>query len=142
MLVLVGILIFLAAAAVGVGGVVSNAGSRHLLTDDFTVFCYHVTGSTGTVFLYGILVGAVAWAGLSLILAGATRAVSRARAARGELKRVQQAADVINRDRERLLERQHELRNTDATAQRPSSRRRWFGRGSTAPKRAEARPEI
>ena len=140
MLVIVGIFVFLVAVVFAAAGVVSNAGSQHLLTDDFAVFNYHVTGSTGTVFLYGILVGAVAFSGLSLMLAGATRAVSRGRAARGELKRAQQGADLVNRDRERLLERQHEVGGTDATARRPSSRRRWFSRGSAASKPEEVRP--
>ena len=39
----------------------------------FSVFGYHVTGSTGTLFLYGIVVGAVGLLGLSLLLAGARR---------------------------------------------------------------------
>lgn len=43
------------------------------MTGDFTVFDYHVTGSTGTLFLYGIVVGAVAVAGLTLLLAGGVR---------------------------------------------------------------------
>jgi len=40
-------------------GVLSNAGAGHPLTD-FSVFGYHLTGSTGTLFLLGIAVGAVA----------------------------------------------------------------------------------
>jgi hypothetical protein len=43
-----------------VAGVLSNAGSGHALTHPFLVFGYHVTGSTGALFLYGIVVGAVA----------------------------------------------------------------------------------
>jgi acyl-CoA synthetase (AMP-forming)/AMP-acid ligase II len=35
----------------------------------FAVFGYHVTGSTGTLFLYGIVVGALAVAGLGMLLA-------------------------------------------------------------------------
>jgi len=46
------------------------------------VFGYHVTGSTGTLFLAGIVVGGVALAGLSLLLAGARRTARRGRAAR------------------------------------------------------------
>lgn len=91
MLVVIGLLVLLAAVIVGVVGVVSNAGSEHLLTDGFAVFNYHVTGSTGTVLLYGILIGAVGLAGLSLVLAGATRAAGRGRAARAELKRTRRS---------------------------------------------------
>ena len=48
---------------VGVAGVLGNGGSGHALTHGFAVFGYHVTGSTGTLFLYGIVVGAVACSG-------------------------------------------------------------------------------
>lgn len=129
MLVVIGLLVVLAAVIVGVVGVVSNAGSEHLLTDGFAVFNYHVTGSTGTVLLYGILIGAVGLAGLSLMLAGATRAAGRGRAARAELKRTQQGAELVNRDRDRLLERRHEGHGTNDTANtNRSSFRRWWGR--------------
>jgi hypothetical protein len=43
--------------------VLSNAGASHPLTD-FSVFGYHLTGSTGTLFLFGIAVGAVTSLGL------------------------------------------------------------------------------
>jgi hypothetical protein len=43
------------------------------VTHPFAVFGYHVTGSDGRLFLYGIVVGAVAIAGLSLVLAAAPR---------------------------------------------------------------------
>jgi hypothetical protein len=68
--------------AAGVAGVFANSGSAHTLTDDFAVFGYHVTGSTGVLFLYGIVVGGIGIAGLALLLAGARRG----RAARRELK--------------------------------------------------------
>ena len=55
----------------GVAGVLSNSGSGHALTHHFAVFGYHVTGSTGTLFLYGIVVGALGLVGLSLLLARA-----------------------------------------------------------------------
>jgi hypothetical protein len=61
MLFIVGVIVLLAAAIVGVP---SNAGAGHPLTD-FSVFGYHLTGSTGTLFLFGIAVGAVASLGSS-----------------------------------------------------------------------------
>ena len=69
MLVIVGLIVLLVAAIVATVGVLSNAGAAHPLTD-FSVFGYHLTGSTGTLFLFGIAVGAVASFGL-LLLAGA-----------------------------------------------------------------------
>jgi hypothetical protein len=69
MLVIGGLIVLLAAAIVAIVGVPSNAGAGHPLTD-FSVFGYHLTGSTGTLFLFGIAVGAVASLGLCLLLAG------------------------------------------------------------------------
>ena len=80
MIVILGLIILVAALVVGVAGVLSNAGSAHALTHGFAVFGYHVTGSTGTLFLYGIVVGALAMLGLSLLLAGARRTSRRGRA--------------------------------------------------------------
>ena len=73
MIVILGLIIVVAAVVVGVAGVLGNAGSAHALTHGFSVLGYHVTGSTGTLFLYGIVVGAVALFGLWLLLAGARR---------------------------------------------------------------------
>ena len=87
MLVILGLILLLAAVVVGVTGVLTNAGSAHLLTDHFAVFGYHVTGSTGTLLLYGMVIGAVAGIGLAVLLAGARRAASRGRGARRELER-------------------------------------------------------
>ena len=82
MIVILGLVILVAAVIVGVGGVLGNGGSGHALSHGFALFDYHVTGSTGTLFLYGIVVGAVALFGLSLLLAGARRTSLRGRAAR------------------------------------------------------------
>jgi hypothetical protein len=72
MLVIVGLIVLLAAA---IGGVLSSAGAGHPLTD-FTVFGYHLTGSTGTLFLFGIAVGSVASLRLCRLLTG-TRSSAR-----------------------------------------------------------------
>ena len=88
MIVILGLIILVAAVIVGVAGVLGNGGSAHALTHGFSVFGYHVTGSTGTLFLYGIVVGAVALAGLSLLLAGARRTSRRGSAARRGLQTV------------------------------------------------------
>lgn len=144
-MIVIGLVVLLAALVVGVIGVVSNAGSEHLLTDGFAISSYHVTGSTGTVFLYGIVVGAVAVVGLSLVLAGAIRATGRSRAARAELKRAQQESELVNRDRDRLLERQHDVHDRNGavrtTGGRTSSNRRWWQRrGSDSPEPAPVPP--
>ncbi|WP_067898090.1 hypothetical protein [Nocardia vaccinii] len=86
MIVIIGLVILIAAVLVGVAGVFANGGSTHALTDNFAVFGYHVTGSSGVLFLYGIVVGGIGIVGLSLLLAGARRTARRGRAARRELK--------------------------------------------------------
>ena len=97
MIVILGLVLLVAAVVVGVAGVLTNHGSAHALNHGFSVLGYHVTGSTGTLFLYGVVVGAVAVLGLSLLLAGARRtsrprqtrraAGSSSRAARRPLSR-------------------------------------------------------
>ena len=74
MIIVIGLIILVAALVAGVAGVLGNGGSAHALAHPFAVFGYHVTGSAGTLFLYGIVVGAVGVAGLSLLLAGGHRA--------------------------------------------------------------------
>ena len=81
MIVILGLVILVAAVIAGVAGVLANGGHAHAVTH-FAVFGYHVTGSTGTLFLYGIVIGALAMLGLSLLLAGARRTSRRGRDAR------------------------------------------------------------
>ena len=107
MIVIVGLVVLLVAVIVGFTGVLTNAGAAHPLTENFAVFGYHVTGSTGTLFLVGIVVGAVAMLGLSLLLAGARRTAGRGRDARHELKRSQRETAFLNQDRDTLLQQQN-----------------------------------
>ena len=106
MIVIVGLVVLLVAVIVGFTGVLTNAGPAHPLTENFSVFGYHVTGSTGTLFLFGIVVGAVAMLGLSVLLAGARRTAGRGRDARHELKRSQRETAFLNQDRDQRLEHQ------------------------------------
>ena len=80
MLVVLGLIILMAAVTVGVAGVLGTAGSEHALTDGFSLFGYHVSGSTGTVFLTGIVVlgrsGALPRTGPAGIPRGGMRALS------------------------------------------------------------------
>jgi len=106
MIVIVGLVVLLVAVVVGFTGVLTNAGAAHPLTENFAVFGYHVTGSTGTLFLFGIVVGAVAMLGLCVLLAGARRTAGRGRDARHELKRSQRETAFLNQDRDQRLEHQ------------------------------------
>ena len=87
MIIILGLIILVAAVVVGVAGVLGNGGT-HGLAHGFSVLGYHVT-SSGTVFLYGIAVGAVALFGLWLLLAGMRHASRRDRAARRGLRQSQ-----------------------------------------------------
>ncbi|HET8993518.1 MAG TPA: hypothetical protein VFN32_06945 [Rhodococcus sp. (in: high G+C Gram-positive bacteria)] len=102
MIIIFGLVLLLAAVVIGTTGVLNNSGAAHTLTDDFAVFGYHVTGSTGVLFLYGIVVGAVGLLGLSVLLAGARRTSRRGHAARHDLKEARHETEVVSRDRDHL----------------------------------------
>ena len=116
MIVILGLIILIAAVIVGVAGVLGNAGSGHALTHGFAVFGYHVTGSTGTLFLYGIVVGAIAVLGLSLLLAGARRTSRRGRAARSELRQSRRETATVSQDRDDLIDQRETDRADKAAA--------------------------
>ena len=101
MIVILGLVILVAALIAGVAGVLANGGHAHAVTH-FAVFGYHVTGSTGTLFLYGIVVGALAMAGLSLLLAGARRTSRRGRDARRGLAQSLRETAAVSADRDDL----------------------------------------
>jgi hypothetical protein len=111
MFVVLGLIILVAAVVVGVAGVFNNVGSGHALAHGFSVFGYHVTGSTGALFLYGIVVGAAAMLGLGLLLAGARRTSRRGRAARRELKQSRGQA-AVSQDRDLIGQRESALAET------------------------------
>ena len=73
------------------------------------MFGYHVTGSTGTLFLYGIVVGA-AGLGLSLLLAGARRTSRRGRTARRELKQSRRETAHVSAARDDLIDQREAAR--------------------------------
>ncbi len=101
MIVILGLVILVAALIAGVAGVLANGGHAHAVTH-FAVFGYHVTGSTGTLFLYGIVVGALALAGLGVLLAGARRTSRRGRDARRGLAQSRRETAAVSADRDDL----------------------------------------
>lgn len=82
MVVILGLVLLVGALVVGVAGVLTNDGSAHEFTGGFSLFGYDATGSAGTLFLYGIVIGPVVLLGLSLLPAG----VRRGHGARAGLK--------------------------------------------------------
>jgi hypothetical protein len=113
-MIILGLVILVAAVVVGMAGVLTNGGGAHTMTDQFAVLGYHVTGSTGRLFLYGIVVGAAGLFGLSLLLAGARRTARRGRTARSELKQSRRETAAANQDRDDLAQaRQRETAHDD-----------------------------
>jgi hypothetical protein len=114
MMVIVGLVVLLVAVIVGIVGVLGNAGATHPLTENFSVLGYHVTGSTGTLFLSGIVVGSVGLLGLSVLLAGARRGAVRRRDTRRDRARPQRETGFVKRHRSQELDHQGRA-DTDST---------------------------
>jgi hypothetical protein len=105
MIVIIGLLVLIAAAALAVAGVATNSGSAHPLGDTFVVFGQHLNGlSTGQLFLYGIVVGIVGMLGLSMLLGAFNRRLA-SRGSRRELKESRRETAVLRDDRDRLVQR-------------------------------------
>jgi hypothetical protein len=123
MIVLVGLVILVAAVVAGAAGVLGNGGNAHALTHGFTALGYHVTGSAGTVFLYGITLGAIGLFGLMLLLAGARRTSRRGSAARRGLRQSRRETAVATQARDALIEQRATARaNAANLAANPAAR--------------------
>ncbi|MEU5441435.1 MULTISPECIES: hypothetical protein [Streptomyces] len=121
MIAILGLIVLIAAVVVGVAGVLTNRGSGHELTGGFSVFGHGMTGSTGTLFLSGIVVGAAALFGLSLLLTGARRRASRrGSASRRGVKESRREAPFAGRGRDDLGDQREPARAENANAQRDS----------------------
>jgi hypothetical protein len=142
MIVIAGLVILIAAGITGAAGVLANGGHAHAATH-FAAFGYHVTGSTGTLFLYGIVTGALAMAGLSL-LAGARRTSRRGLArSRRETAAVSQHRDdlISERDTARAYTIHDEQQNFTASPPGDgSTARNGSDPGLGGPSLSERRP--
>lgn len=123
MLIAVGLVVLAAALVIGISGVLDNRGPSHALTHPFTVLGHHINGSSGRLFLFGAIVGAIALAGLLMFLSGLRRTAQRRRQTRRELKEARRTNEAIARDRDQLAAAQH--RHAAAAAEP--------GRGEVAP---------
>jgi len=157
MIVIIGLILLVAAVVAGVAGVLSNSGTGHTLTHHFAVFGYHVTGSTGTLFLYGIVVGALAVFGLSLLLASARRTSRRRNESGRALIQSRRETAAVTADRDNLIDQRETARAYSAGApengapptehtsgrENGSRRGRWqlFGSRSAGPQAADADTE-
>ncbi|MCT9111157.1 hypothetical protein N4G69_37140 [Streptomyces mirabilis] len=117
MIVILGLVIFIAAVVVGVAGVLTNSASGHELTGGFSVFGHEMIGSTGTLFLYGIVVGAAALFGLILLLTGVRRRSSRrGGVSRRGLKQSRGDTASAGRGRDDLVDQREPSRADSANA--------------------------
>jgi hypothetical protein len=115
-IVIVGLLVLAAAAAVAVFGVAANSGGAHPLGDSFSVLGQHLNGlSTGQLFLGGVVVGVVGMLGLSLLLGPLTRHVA-SRGSRRELRGSQRETTHLRQDRDRLAQQLDEKPVTSGAA--------------------------
>ena len=109
MIIILGLIILVAAMVVGVAGVLGNGGSGHAASH-FSVLGYHLTGSAGTLFLSGIVVGAAGLLGLSLVLAGARRTARRGSAARRGLRQSRRETAAASQERDDLIDQRDTAR--------------------------------
>jgi hypothetical protein len=114
MIIILGLVILFAALIVGVAGVLGNGGSAHAVSH-FSVLGYHVTGSAGTLFLAGIVVGAAGLLGLSLLLGGAHRTSRRGSAARRGLRQSRRETAAASQERDDLID-QRDTARADAAS--------------------------
>ncbi|MFE2547529.1 hypothetical protein ACFXGI_03105 [Streptomyces sp. NPDC059355] len=135
MILILGLIILIAAIVVGLAGVFGNTGSGHDLGvgGDFSIFGYHATGSTGSLFLTGIIVGAVALLGLALVMVGARRSARRSAQARREPATSRREATAAERERDEPATQPDDSRDdvragtAAPVADAPRGRGRWFG---------------
>ncbi|MFD3471433.1 hypothetical protein ACFWWM_34840 [Streptomyces sp. NPDC058682] len=131
MILLLGLVVLIAAIVVGLAGIFGNTGAGHVLGigGDFSIFGYHATGSTGSLFLSGIIVGAVALLGLTLVMIGARRSARRSAQARRELGASRREAVAVDRERNEPVRSATTSAPTPARAPVADTRRsrgHWF----------------
>jgi hypothetical protein len=85
-MLILGLLILIGAGVVGTAGVLSNRGGGHALPGGFDVLGHTLHGSTGQLFLSGIVLGAAAVVGLMLVLAGLRHELKRRGTARRDAR--------------------------------------------------------
>ena len=111
MVVIIGLIALIGAAAVVVGGLVTNSGSSHAI-GDFGIFGQHMNNaSTGMLFLYGAVAGIVGMLGLTLLWGAFTRRITSG-GMRRELKNTKGEAETLRQDRDRL-NRELEIERTN-----------------------------
>ncbi|MGW0181416.1 hypothetical protein [Nocardia sp. NPDC003345] len=98
MTIVLGLVLAVAALAAGVAGVAANTSDTNKLTSDFSVFDYQFSGTTGELFLIGIVIGVVGGLGVGMVAAGALRSTRTGLATRRELRQTRREAAAAQKD--------------------------------------------
>ncbi len=115
-MIVLGLLLLVVAVVLAVIGVLSNLGSSHLLGSNFEVLGYHITGSSGRLFLYGIILGAAGMLGLNLLLAGLGRGLKRRVSTRRQLKADRKENERLAHERDELSQQLEQERTAKLSA--------------------------
>ena len=97
----IGLVILAIAGLVALAAGLANSGSDHMVTN-FAILGMDVDGSSGKIFIYGAILGAVAMLGLNMLLAGLGRGFKNKVHNRRVHKHEQQQMNEIEADRDRL----------------------------------------
>lgn len=103
-MVALGLLILVAAGVVGAAGVLGNDGSAHNVSPAFEVLGVEFTGSTGVLFLIGMLVGVAGTIGIGLMLVGSKRRARHRLENRRERRDIRGEAETLQQERDRLAQ--------------------------------------
>lgn len=122
-MIALGLLVLVAAGVTALVGALANSGSDHALARSFEIFGYHLHGSTGRLFLYGVIVGAACLLGLGMMLSGLRRSASRRLERRHERKETRGEAETLQQERDRLAAELDHERDARARAEAEASRR-------------------
>jgi membrane protein implicated in regulation of membrane protease activity len=118
-MMVIGLILLVIALVVGLVGVLTNLGAGAAMTGGFSFFGLPVEGSTGQLFLFGIIVGAIGMLGVGMVFG----ALGRRQAARRELRDSRREAADLRRQHDQLardLEQERAQRATTASAPAPA----------------------
>lgn len=98
MFIILGLVVTVAAVAAGVAGVAANTSETNQLSSEFSVFDHHFAGTTGELFLIGIIVGVIGGLGASMLFAGAWRSARKGVETRRELRQSRREVAAAHKD--------------------------------------------
>jgi membrane protein implicated in regulation of membrane protease activity len=117
-MMVIGLFLLVIALVVGLVGVLTNLGAGAAMTGGFSIFGLPVDGSTGQLFLFGIIVGAIGMLGVGMVFG----ALGRRQAARRELRDSRREAAELRKQHDQLArDLESERAQRSAAAPEPSA---------------------